>query len=107
MNKHDWLECFGYHSPLKPTGTMRKWFEHRNGKKVATIQVTVTEDGGLCDAWAPGARTVDARASYVLLDESRRDYSPGKVLHSTEDTLIMEFPSWGERVQVCIYQVRD
>lgn len=57
-------------SPL----AMRKFVE--NHDMLETLQVTFDHDGKITQIWAPGPREVDAsHATYVKLDDSRRDYA--------------------------------
>lgn len=60
-----------------PVGTMRAWMTAHNGARVLTVQVDT--DGR--NAWAPGARVIDAsHAGSVRLDGSRRDYAGCRVI---------------------------
>jgi hypothetical protein len=60
-----------------PVGTLRDWMRAHDGAQVLTLQVGTDGRG----AWAPGPRTVDAsRASFVMLDGSRRDYAGCRVI---------------------------
>lgn len=71
-------------------GTMRAWMEAHNGDVVTTVQVH--RDNG--QAWSPTGRTVDAtRAGSVQLSGSIRDYRGMRVLHATDDVLIVS-DSW-------------
>lgn len=66
---------------------MKRWMTDRHGKIVTTVQT----DKRTGSDWAPGARTVDAsRATYVLLDGSRRDYKGMKTVYMDETTLTVE-----------------
>lgn len=67
-------------------GTMRKWFQDRNGRRVTTIQASSYT------AWMPTGRTVDATSSAggVLLNGSAREYAGLRVLHSGERVLIVD-----------------
>lgn len=71
--------------PTRPRGTMAAWFKARNGGAVDTLQVK--RSGA---PWLPGPRKVDAsRASFVLLDGSRRDYAGTRVLGADDTTLVV------------------
>ena len=77
-----------YDAPAK--GTMRAWMEAHHGDIVTTVQVN--RDTG--QAWSPTGRTVDAtRAGSVQLSGSTRDYKGMRVLHATDDVLIVS-DSW-------------
>lgn len=77
-----------YDAPAR--GSMRAWMEAHNGATVTTVQVH--RDNG--QAWSPTGRTVDAsRAGSVRLDGSTRDYRGMRVLHATDDVLIVS-DSW-------------
>lgn len=68
-----------------PKGTMRAWMAAHDGELVTTVQV----DRKAGTRWAPTGRTVEARPSFVLLSGSRRDYKGMRVLHATENALIV------------------
>lgn len=83
-------------------GTMRQWMADHDGRAVNTYQMEV-RDGRLSSVWSPGPRVVDtARASYVNLGDSRRDYAGCTVLRSSGDTLAVRCP-FGDALQVIIY----
>jgi hypothetical protein len=66
-------------------GTMRAWFDAHRGQYVDTLQVHA--DG---HAWAPGSRVVElVRATFVVIDGSRRHYREGQVIAQTPDLLII------------------
>jgi hypothetical protein len=66
-------------------GTMRAWFDTHHGQYVDTLQVHA--DG---NAWAPGARVVQlVRATFVVIDGSRRYYRSSDVIAQTPDVLII------------------
>lgn len=73
-----------YDAPAR--GTMRAWMEAHNGDVVTTIQAR--RDG---HSWCPTGRTVDARSRQgsVQLSGSTRDYAGCRVLHATDDVLIV------------------
>lgn len=60
--------------------------QQHHGKRVYTQQRNVITG----DLWEPGPRAVDAtRATYVMLNGSRRDYQGMKIVEKTEDQLIV------------------
>lgn len=83
------------------SGSMRKWFIEHNGEEVETLQfVTNSLTDAVPQAWAPGARTVDARGTFVSFDGSSRSYAGMKVLATSADTLVV-WSDW----HVVIYRV--
>lgn len=69
-----------------PSGTMRRWFEERNGQRVDTIQFDMV-GGGL---WTPLLREIDAsRSSFVRLDGSYREYAGMRVVARSDTALIV------------------
>lgn len=65
---------------------MKRWMTEHHGQTILTFQT----DKNTMRAWNPGARTVDARATFVLLDESRRYYAGMKTIASDADSLMIE-----------------
>lgn len=67
--------------------TFKRWMQEHHGATVETVQLD-TKRG---TTWEPGPRVIDAetRASYVLLDGSRRDYAGMKVERSTDDSIVV------------------
>jgi hypothetical protein len=69
----------------EPNGTMRAWMQAHEGGYVDTLQVGYKQR-----AWNPGMRRVSVvRPSYVMLDESRRDYAGMVVVASSPNALIV------------------
>lgn len=67
------------------SGTAKAWFQARHGQLVDTLQASQM---GL---WGPNGRVIDAsRGTYVRLDGSIRDYKGLKVVHVTDDVLMVE-----------------
>jgi len=66
---------------------MKRWMTEHNGQTVTTDQ----HDKRSGSTWSPGARTINTeRSTYVLLDESRRDYAGMRVVSSDADSLTVE-----------------
>lgn len=65
--------------------SLKVWMTRHQGALVETAQLTVTDTGMLVRVWAPGARAVKAGATFVRLDDSRRDYAGMHAEHSTAD----------------------
>lgn len=60
---------------------LKRWMDQYDGREVLTLQVKIRVGEGspetdqIVGVWAPRARKVDtSRATYVTLDNSRRDY---------------------------------
>jgi len=69
------------------TGTMKQWFQDRNGKCVHTVQVDKTNN----KIWTPVNRKIDSAkfASKVLLNDSARDYAGMRVIGTSHNCLIV------------------
>ena len=62
-------------------GTYKAWCHEHDGVRVDTIQVKIrNSDEKLLSIFAPMNRTIDARGSYALFDESRDCYAGTRVL---------------------------
>jgi hypothetical protein len=70
-----------------PMASLKGWMRMHHGEQVCTLQVNL--DGTA--PWCPGPRTVDAysRASYLLLDGSRRDYAGTRVVSASAHGVIV------------------
>jgi hypothetical protein len=65
-------------------GTMRDWFRAHHTNLVETLQL------GRFGVWRPGVRRVDAsRASFVCMDDSRRDYAGLRVVRLSDEALLV------------------
>lgn len=74
-------------------GTMRDWFRAHHTNLVETLQL------GRLGVWRPGERRVDAsRASFVRMDDSRRDYAGLRVVRLSDDALLVADDGDGEVV---------
>lgn len=62
-------------------GTYKAWCQSHDGVRVDTIQVQIrNSDENVLAIFAPMNRTIDARGTYALFDESRDDYAGTRVL---------------------------
>jgi len=76
-------------------GTMRMWFEAHKGVTVDTLQVH--QDG---QPWSPQGRVItDVRATFVVIEGSRRHYREARVITQDADTLII-----ATETAVCAYR---
>lgn len=77
---------------------LKAWMTRHQGALVDTAQLTVTDDGMLLRAWAPGARAVKAGATFARLDDSRRDYAGMHAEYATADV----WTGWDADMQTLI-----
>lgn len=90
--------------PRDKSGTVKSWFENKNGKHLLALSVDIDENGEVKSAWSPGIREVDSvRSTFATLDGSRIDLK-GKILGSNENYIIFSQP-WGDRTKVFGYRV--
>ena len=81
--RHDVLAALADYSPARVI-SLSTWMH--GARLVTTLQATFNGDT-LTRLWSPGLRAVDtSRASYVLLDGSRRDYAGMRCIKATATT---------------------
>ena len=79
--------------------SLRKW----TGifKTLDTLQVSYSDEGKVLWAWGPGERRLERYATYMELDESRRDYA--SLVHVAHSTLVWVGWDAGMRTLVVYY----
>lgn len=90
--------------PTSASGTLKSWAQSRDGATVRTYQWRVKDDGRPFGTWAPGPRTIDARATYATFDGSRRGYRGVRVVAADDDAILIASDEW-DGVQLCAYIV--
>lgn len=92
------------------TGSVKAWMQAHDGKNIDTLQVNVSPQGVLTNAWNPGPRTLRStqqatRFWFEVGDEhSSREYA-GMRLEAVSDTMLVASTLWGNTTQVMIYRV--
>lgn len=65
------------------------WVIAHEGLKVDTLQASFPDDTGeIYMPWAPANRVIEARSTFALFNNSRRDYKGVKVLASDGNTIV-------------------
>ena len=89
-------------------GTIKKFFESVNDKKIDTLQLTLNIRGAvdIVDSWEIQSRGVTRLgATFVEMDDSRRDFT-GVTTVASNDTTYLGTVKWGEdRIQVILYTI--
>ena len=66
------------------------WLEAHNGQKVDTLQASFPDNTSIPTMpWAPANRVITTRATFVLFNDSRRDYKGVKVLASDDNIIVV------------------
>ena len=92
------------------TGSVKSWMQAHDGQSIDTLQVNVSPQGVLTNAWNPGPRTLRSTMQATRFwfetggGHSSREYA-GMRLEAVSDTMLVASTLWGNTTQAMIYRV--